>query len=985
MRSRLDEKWDIGARTASLNENDLSRLDGRWMLDDRSTDSASFSGGSVSSKTASTEGSYALPKSNMLVSSRWDLSKFKEPELRWSFYDAYHRCKPVKTARKEAVLAEAGFTSVEGENLDKVFKRSILQGGKSALDAFLEATEEKGGSPYPPPFDRLIPLQDREGKWHDLCAVLCILDLPKSYSLARATEWEQATAFAIATIRQRLDLFELLRDSHDAARQWMGTGEFIYQARELILMTQLTRTMAHGKALDEAELLETTSAGMISDGDRDIQHEVARRLVEDDLDRKYGEKVFVSEPPVDTNSAESIGSFFLPRPKTTTISFLKTTLADATTGVNDVALSETCGSQQLLTECRGLVSNGGASELQSAIVESSKIESSSSVPTRRNSRPLSSLQLRKSVSFATTEASRPDSIADFEETKHNRENSVVPLCLAPLEIADQGFDQGFVEKIRASSSQKSHTPHTGISFDSLKGKLTAISPQKDLSHILKIKRDIEVLQLRLINEAVAIDIHVDSMHCVLLESVQHFNSCLLYEERNTSFMQLTAMLGDDCPPREGFTDWRGNGVAGLRPLVLAFFDSLHALALLRLMIEELESPEGRKVTTGPDMPYDENRYRWRFMYNGVDVVLKVMHCCDFLRRCKEICNNYGRMFSFTCNPLMLPFSLREAWESIPELPDKVKEQLETRAHVRPLYSFTGDVGGGYRAVSVVTGTEGAEKWAAANANNWRLDKYIGRFSKTVIELCARRGFNWPNAPIQQLKDAQYARQMYTAILVIFIRQKDSVASSFVWERSFVQLASTERGKNIMIGKTGLKKEKSLDLPSEVIFRAKNALLGIYPNGKPLEFFEDDLYAPEAPPPAPKVKLRPTQLTKLIYQAKATAEVDVVAARDIDEKAKSQVLNMYSAGDVVGLGIAKHKAGEAASVLEKSLTRLEKAAARVFELEKNVVKAKRGIKTFEPWGRVPTVSLRDKPFVRIVANCGVDGASNPSTNIGGGSL
>lgn len=874
----MDERWAIDERgRIRLDDADRARIDERWELDDRSIASSSVADsiGSKSTQSISTNGSIVLPPSKMLVSKKWDLTKFKTPELHWNFYDAYHRSKPVKTARKEALEKQQDYTSVEGANLEIVFKRSILKEGKSALDAFLEATSTDVVSPYPHPLDELIPMQDSEGKWHDLKKVLSLLNLPSSFSLDRATEWEQATAFAIAFIRQRLDLFDLLRDAHDKARGWLGSGEFIYQARELILMATITRSMAHGKELSEADIVEATAVPKLDSGD--ARHTMEE--VEAEECAKFGPKFNVPQIDVDTSTPRAIKSFFLPRPKPTTLSFLQHTLTEDQ-DAQEVSVPRTSSRSSFGKEnSTAIMSETGSWDAHPIIEEEQPVvmsidaedpfeprPPSSSSPTKKKSK-------RLSVSFSLPPSTPRQDEAE-EPVVHPTEQDIIlrkvgKFLLPPdspdfyehdsaaenraswgLSVTDQEF-KGAEEKKATGEAISIEVSESAAQFDALKSKLQAISPQKDLAKIKSVQGKLQGTQLQLVDVSVKIESHVDELHCVLLDSIKRFNSCETYEERNKSFEQVTAMLGDDYPAREGFKDWRGKGCKGLRPLVLLFFSVVQELAELRLLLEELETPEGRKIQQGSDLPYDKNRYRWRFMYNGVDVVLKVMHCVDFLRKCKEFCNSYGRKFYFTGNPLMLPFNMQVAWQSIPEIQDKVAEQLACRAHVRPMYTFTGDVSSGYGAVSIAPGTDGAEKWAALCENNWRLDKYLGRFKKDVLDLCQSRGFNWPNVPEKQMKSNAYVKQLYTSCLVMFIRQLDSVSSTTEWEKSFIQLTTTSRGANLMIGSSGLKADLQLPLPSNVILRTKNAFLGIFPEREELE-------APPASAPATqKVAKKPS--------------------------------------------------------------------------------------------------------------------------------
>ena len=167
---------------------------------------------------------------NYMQSKRHDLSKYQTPELTWDFYDAFHRSKPTA----DAILNSGN--SIEGENLDYYLKKATQTGkhDPKSLDAFLENSFKEKKSVYPHPFDVLMPLQLPDGRWEDLTKVMRVLRMPRSLRLKKTSAWESATAFAVATIRQRLDLYHILSNGHDEAAKWFSSNEFFLQAREYI-------------------------------------------------------------------------------------------------------------------------------------------------------------------------------------------------------------------------------------------------------------------------------------------------------------------------------------------------------------------------------------------------------------------------------------------------------------------------------------------------------------------------------------------------------------------------------------------------------------------------------------------------------------------------------------------------------------------------------------------------------------------------------
>jgi len=160
---------------------------------------------------------------------------------------------------------------------------------------------------------------------------------------------------------------------------------------------------------------------------------------------------------------------------------------------------------------------------------------------------------------------------------------------------------------------------------------------------------------------------------------------------------------------------------------------------------------------------------------------------------------------------MLPFSMELAEEAL-SMRDKIQEQLATIPHARPACTMGGK---GFSLVSVAPGTT-----TPANLE-WKQEKYLNKWRIAFDELAERRGFNWPRAP--DLKDDVVRTDTYTAMLVIYIRCRESVASSYAWEKKFVALLSTLRGAKLMDGKSGLKPDLQLQLPEEILIRAKQAL------------------------------------------------------------------------------------------------------------------------------------------------------------------
>ncbi len=313
---------------------------------------------------------------------------------------------------------------------------------------------------------------------------------------------------------------------------------------------------------------------------------------------------------------------------------------------------------------------------------------------------------------------------------------------------------------------------------------------EEINRLIKeLKEKILGMQLEAFELCLTIEKKVTDIKKIKEKSVNFFNNCGTYAERNASFDELTANLGDDVAPKEGFApdDWRFIGVKGLRPMMVKFFCQIHAIAEERLDLEELEKrPKYGARALKTEKIVDGNRGRWGLVWNGEDIVEKITHSLDFLRKCKEFCNWYGRRFYFLGNPLMLPFDMLTAFKEL-DMEHKVKEQLDTR----PLQRVGTAVKGG--------------------TSTWQHEKYLSNWYKQFEALYAQKTqFNWP--VYQVVKETEDISPLYTAMLVIYVRARDNVSITVEYEKKFISLASTIRGQHLMQGKTGLKPEKQLTLP-----------------------------------------------------------------------------------------------------------------------------------------------------------------------------
>ena len=134
------------------------------------------------------------------------------------FYNAFHSCDVTKAAM------EAGDLSTRKGGLSK-----YLIATKKGLISSNNESET-----IPSPFGELLKLQKSDGKWVSPEAVLRCLGFPAHLSIPGANSWQSATAFAIASIRQQYQLFELLSEAHDRGSIWLSSNDYISVALDVL-------------------------------------------------------------------------------------------------------------------------------------------------------------------------------------------------------------------------------------------------------------------------------------------------------------------------------------------------------------------------------------------------------------------------------------------------------------------------------------------------------------------------------------------------------------------------------------------------------------------------------------------------------------------------------------------------------------------------------------------------------------------------------
>lgn len=166
-----------------------------------------------------------------LVSSRYAVM-YTPATTGWDFFDAFAKSPQCQAAFQDSEI------STKGKNVDKYLTLTA----KERLRLYRES--QRKDIPQPPQHIlELVKIQSSTGKFDNLAQVLSILFMPHDVKFRLDhlwVEWEKATAFAIAAMRQQNEYFDVLCESHDKAFAWMESNEAIFEARELIHSLQFT-------------------------------------------------------------------------------------------------------------------------------------------------------------------------------------------------------------------------------------------------------------------------------------------------------------------------------------------------------------------------------------------------------------------------------------------------------------------------------------------------------------------------------------------------------------------------------------------------------------------------------------------------------------------------------------------------------------------------------------------------------------------------
>jgi hypothetical protein len=180
-------------------------------------------------------------KTQPLISSRY--AAMYVPNTEWVYMDALSKSDQTKAAFAK------GEISTKGKNVTKYLELTAAE----RLRQYRES--QRSTTPQPPThIIELLKLQSPRGKFECLADVMKCLFMPSEVTYRHDemfTEWEKATAFAIAAMRQQNEFFDYLCSAHDKAFAWMESNEIIFEARELLNAYQFASIEPAPPSLEE--------------------------------------------------------------------------------------------------------------------------------------------------------------------------------------------------------------------------------------------------------------------------------------------------------------------------------------------------------------------------------------------------------------------------------------------------------------------------------------------------------------------------------------------------------------------------------------------------------------------------------------------------------------------------------------------------------------------------------------------------------------
>lgn len=372
----------------------------------------------------------------------------------------------------------------------------------------------------------------------------------------------------------------------------------------------------------------------------------------------------------------------------------------------------------------------------------------------------------------------PDEIiAEYPPPEEKQFQECITTNLTSLGAYDKEIISEYLQSPSRSNTKPDYTKHVEMC----------------LKKILQAEMVITELMLKLDSLIVGVK------EC-LKQCVHKFLSTELLAEKNAAFDELSSMLGDGVPPRDGYLDWRKDGVPGVRPVVVKILCTVYLLSEIRMDLEEYrtEAPSLSVMHLDSTRYFsNDNRGCLSFHYNGEDVSHKLLHCLDFLRTCRELSSWYGRKYWFCGNPLQLPFNYSVGFAAL-NMSDKVRAKLKSKPHQRINKSQS----------STALEHSGDEL-------DWNDHQFYSTWSLRFTSYCdSTWQWNWPAIP--DVKKVEEAQQIHTALLVLYCSAAEEIEKTVADETEFMNTVKAGRGEHLMVGKSGMKPNRKVQLPSDTI-------------------------------------------------------------------------------------------------------------------------------------------------------------------------
>eukprot|EP01038_Epipyxis_sp_PR26KG_P014975 gene14975-20146_t len=236
-----------------------------------------------------------------------------------------------------------------------------------------------------------------------------------------------------------------------------------------------------------------------------------------------------------------------------------------------------------------------------------------------------------------------DNDVDYDDPEIQLAERYNKIALKPI-TADAFLSSTFSSTLETERDMKSKpsTPNQSVSSPTYRGEsivsdessllkqtLLSMTAMKDEGRIKEETQNLMRIEQHIVQLCIEIEGLVKEIKLCHEESVKAYISSDFFTTRNRTFDELTSRLGDGAMPIEGLQDWRSVGAPGLRPKMIEFFNQIQNMAEKRLLIEELNLPEGRGLKSVSNQlrssNEDINLKRWTLIWNGQDVVLKIIH------------------------------------------------------------------------------------------------------------------------------------------------------------------------------------------------------------------------------------------------------------------------------------------------------------------------------------------------------------------------